>query len=63
MYCSLSMVEEKKPMPTISPEDLDDYPMELMGEHPPLEPFLDYNIKSSTLREVNSENLCADTEE
>jgi hypothetical protein len=57
------MVEEKKPMPTISPEDLDDYPMELMGEHPPLEPFLDYNIKSSTLREVNSENLCADTEE
>ena len=45
------------------PDIEDDYPMELMGEHPPLEPFLDYNIKSSTLREVNSENLCADTEE
>ena len=35
----------------------------LMGEHPDLEFILDYKIKSSTLREVNSENLCADTEE
>ena len=57
------MAERKKQTMTISPEDQDEYPIELMGEHPPLEPFLDYNIKSSTLREVNSENLCADTEE
>ena len=56
------MVEEKKPMPTISPEDLDDYPMELMGEHPPLEIFLSFNQKSSTLKEDNSESLCTDTE-
>ena len=46
-----------------SPEEPDDYPIELMGEHPALEFILDYKIKSSTLREVNSENLCADTEE
>lgn len=45
------------------PDIEDDYPIELMGEHPDLEFILDYNIKSSTLREVNSENLCADTEE
>ena len=40
-----------------------DYPEELMGEHPPLEILLDYNNKSSTLVEVNSEDFCADTEE
>ena len=40
-----------------------DYPVELMGERPPLELFLDYKIKSSTLVEVNSEDFCADTEE
>jgi|TARA_B100001146_G_C16092464_1_gene395672 hypothetical protein len=44
-------------------EDPYDYPMELMGERPPLELFLDYNIKSSTLREVKTEDFCADTEE
>ena len=44
-------------------EDMYDYPMELMGEHPPLELVLDYNIKSSTLKEVKSEDFCEHTEE
>lgn len=43
-------------------EDPDEYPMELMGERPPLESLLSYNKKDSKLKEVNSENLCADTE-
>ena len=50
-------------MSTSDIEDPYDYPMELMGEHPPLEFFWDYNIKSSTLVEVNSEDFCTDTEE
>tara|TARA_B100000586_G_C20027599_1_gene391822 strand:+ start:602 stop:775 length:174 start_codon:yes stop_codon:yes gene_type:complete len=56
------MEERKKPMTTIDPEDPYEYPMELMGEHPPVELFLSYNKKSSKLKEDNSENLCADTE-
>jgi|TARA_B110000263_G_C14964815_1_gene354300 hypothetical protein len=50
----------------MSPPEIDDpydYPMELMGERPPLEFFLDDKIKSSTLREVKTEDFCADTEE
>ena len=43
-------------------EDPYDCPIELMGERPPLELFLDYNKKSSTLREVKTEDFCADTE-
>ena len=57
------MAEERRLRMKTSPEEPDDYPIELMGEHPDLEFILDYKIKSSTLREVNSENLCADTEE
>ena len=49
-------------MTTIDPEDPYEYPMELMGEHPPVELFLSYNKKSSKLEEDNLENLCADTE-
>jgi hypothetical protein len=43
-------------------EDPYDYPIELMGEHPPIEILLSYNKKDSKLKEVNSESLCADTE-
>tara|TARA_B100000470_G_C19553078_1_gene285721 strand:- start:376 stop:525 length:150 start_codon:yes stop_codon:yes gene_type:complete len=46
----------------IDPEDVYDCPMEMMGERPPLEIFLSFNQKSSTLEEDNSESLCADTE-
>tara|TARA_Y100000758_G_scaffold143847_1_gene102015 strand:- start:281 stop:427 length:147 start_codon:yes stop_codon:yes gene_type:complete len=45
------------------PEDVHDYPMELMGEHPPLEIILAFNQKPSTLRIDDSEIFCADTEE
>ena len=44
-------------------EDKDDYPVEFMGEHPPIEILLNYNKKSSTLKDKNSENFCVDTEE
>jgi len=44
-------------------EDRYDYPIYLMGEHPDIEYILEFNNKSSILGEVNSENLCADTEE
>jgi len=43
-------------------EDPYDYPMELMGERPPIEILLSYNKKDSKLNAVNSESLCADTE-
>lgn len=43
-------------------EDPYDYPLELMGEHPPIENLLNYNKKDSILNEVNSESPCADTE-
>tara|TARA_Y100001949_G_scaffold127658_1_gene109200 strand:+ start:1001 stop:1192 length:192 start_codon:yes stop_codon:yes gene_type:complete len=63
MYYFPSTVEEKKPMPKIDPDEQDDYPMELMGEHPPIENLLAFNEKDSTLRVVNSEDFCTDTEE
>ena len=44
-------------------EDPYDYPMELMGERPPIENILAFNEKDSTLREVNSKDFCAETEE
>ncbi len=50
-------------MPKIDPDEQDDYPMELMGEHPPIENLLAFNEKDSTLRVVNSEDFCTDTEE
>ena len=43
-------------------EDPCDYPIEFMGEHPPIEILLSYNRKDSKLKEVNSEKPCADTE-
>jgi len=43
-------------------EDSCDYPIEFMGEHPPIEILLSYNKKDSKLKEVNSEKPCADTE-
>ena len=36
-------------------EDPCDYPIEFMGEHPPIEILLSYNKKDSKLKEVNSE--------
>ena len=56
------MAEERRLRMKTSPEEPDDYPIELMGEHPDLEFILDYKIKSSRLREVNSEDGCAGTE-
>ena len=48
----------------MKPPDIeDDYPMELMGERPSIENILACNEKDSTLRVVNSENFCTDTEE
>ena len=41
----------------------DDSPMELIGERPPIENLLAFNEKDSTLRVVNSEDFCTDTEE
>ena len=43
-------------------EDEYDYPMELMGERPPIEYLLAFNEKDSTLNVVNSEDFCTDTE-
>ena len=43
-------------------EDPYDYPMELMGEHPPVEILLNDNKKDSKLKDIDSESLCADTE-
>ena len=50
-------------MPTTSPEEQDDYPIEFMGERPPIDYLLGFNNKPSIISEANSENLCADTEE
>ena len=44
-------------------EDPDEYPVEFMGERPPIEILLDYNKKSSTLEDRNSESFCVETEE
>ncbi len=47
----------------IDSDEFEEYPIEFMGEHPPLEILLSYNKKDSKLKEVNSESLCANTEE